>query len=203
MDRSMLFPNTSKSESQALLLYREMHHRNPLSFFTPSAVAGAVLRRHVCLLVPTHAFAARCSRNRRVRSPQLASRMSTVAHTYKHYRLTHALRFLRLSTDLKKQFESPPYSVSVEAGQSTELRCLPPIGLPPPRVYWLRNGVSLDTDASETLLVSSEGHLLVGQAKLQHQANYTCVAENIAAKRSSEPASITVYGEFFTYLTLF
>ncbi|XP_031784792.1 netrin receptor UNC5C isoform X3 [Nasonia vitripennis] len=94
---------------------------------------------------------------------------------------------------LKKQFESPPYSVSVEAGQSTELRCLPPIGLPPPRVYWLRNGVTLDTDASDTLLVSSEGHLLVGQAKLQHQANYTCVAENIAAKRSSEPASITVY----------
>ncbi|KAL7301475.1 hypothetical protein TKK_0005913 [Trichogramma kaykai] len=102
---------------------------------------------------------------------------------------------------LKKQFESPPYSVSVEAGQSTELRCLPPIGLPPPRVYWLRNGVTLEPNSNsggseagaDTLLVSSEGHLLVGQAKLSHQANYTCVAENIAAKRMSEPASITVY----------
>ncbi|XP_076544789.1 netrin receptor UNC5C isoform X4 [Osmia lignaria lignaria] len=93
---------------------------------------------------------------------------------------------------LKKQFESPPYSVSVEAGQSTELRCLPPVGMPPPRVYWLRNNVPVDTE-SDTLLVSSEGHLLVGQAKLSHQANYTCVAENIAAKRLSEPVSLTVY----------
>ncbi|XP_020720581.1 netrin receptor UNC5C-like isoform X4 [Bombus affinis] len=93
---------------------------------------------------------------------------------------------------LKKQFESPPYSVSVEAGQSTELRCLPPVGVPPPRVYWLRNNVPVDTE-SDTLLVSSEGHLLVGQAKLSHQANYTCVAENIAAKRLSEPVSLTVY----------
>ncbi|XP_076661466.1 netrin receptor UNC5C isoform X3 [Halictus rubicundus] len=93
---------------------------------------------------------------------------------------------------LKKQFESPPYSVSVEAGQSTELRCLPPVGIPSPRVYWLRNNVPLDIE-SDTLLVSSEGHLLVGQAKLSHQANYTCVAENIAAKRLSEPVSLTVY----------
>ncbi|KAJ8674560.1 hypothetical protein QAD02_005822 [Eretmocerus hayati] len=96
---------------------------------------------------------------------------------------------------LKKQFESPPYSVSVQSGQGTELRCLPPVGQPPPRVYWLRNGVPLDTEASaaDTLLISSEGHLLVGQAKLTHQANYTCVAENIAAKRLSDPAAITVY----------
>lgn len=97
-----------------------------------------------------------------------------------------------LFPDLKKQFESPPYSVSVEAGHSTELRCLAPLGVPPPRVYWLRNNVPVDAD-SDTLLVSSEGHLLVGQAKLSHQANYTCVAENIAAKRLSDPVSLTVY----------
>lgn len=111
------------------------------------------------------------------------------------------LTFIKTSTyndsfpDLKKQFESPPYSVSVEAGQSTELRCLPPVGVPPPRVYWLRNNIPVDTE-SDTLLVSSEGHLLIGQAKLSHQANYTCVAENIAAKRLSEPVSLTVYGKF-------
>ncbi|XP_044581928.1 netrin receptor UNC5C isoform X2 [Cotesia glomerata] len=96
---------------------------------------------------------------------------------------------------LKKQFESPPYSVSVEAGQSTELRCIPPTGVPSPRVYWLRNGAAITTgsDADAALLVSSEGHLLLGQAKITHQANYTCVAENIAAKRLSAPATITVY----------
>lgn len=111
----------------------------------------------------------------------------------------------KLGLDLRKQFESPPYSVSVEAGQGTELRCLPPVGVPSPRVFWLRNGVPLDTD-STTLLISSEGHLLVNQAKLSHQANYSCVAENIAGKRTSDPVGITVYGKCqhrrdFTLLT--
>ncbi|XP_063981809.1 netrin receptor UNC5C isoform X2 [Diachasmimorpha longicaudata] len=99
---------------------------------------------------------------------------------------------------LKKQFESPPYSVSVEDGQSTELRCLPPPGVPTPRVYWMRNGVVINggeekSELGNSILISSEGHLMIGQAKLIHQANYTCVAENIAAKRLSTPAAITVY----------
>jgi leucine-rich repeat transmembrane protein FLRT len=96
--------------------------------------------------------------------------------------------------DLKKQFDSPPYSQTVEMDRQTEVRCHPPPGVPPPRVYWLRNGVPLETDTN--LIVSSEGHLLVGQARLQDTANYTCVAENVAARRVSEPALLTVYGEY-------
>lgn len=103
---------------------------------------------------------------------------------------------------LRKQFESPPYSVSVEVGQGTEIRCVPPAGVPPPRVYWLRNGATLDAP-TDTLLISSEGHLLLGQAKLSHQANYSCVAENVAAKRVSDPASLTVYGELSANYGLF
>lgn len=95
--------------------------------------------------------------------------------------------------DLKKQFDSPPYSQTVEIDRQTEMRCHPPQGVPPPRVYWLRNGVPLETDTN--IIVSSEGHLLVGQARLQDTANYTCVAENVAARRVSEPALLTVYGE--------
>jgi len=64
-------------------------------------------------------------------------------------------------------------------------------------VYWLRNGVPLETDTN--LIVSSEGHLLVGQARLQDTANYTCVAENVAARRVSEPALLTVYGEYYSW----
>ncbi|KDR22415.1 Netrin receptor UNC5C, partial [Zootermopsis nevadensis] len=92
---------------------------------------------------------------------------------------------------LKKQFDSPPYSQTVELDRQTEMRCHPPPGVPPPRVYWLRNGVPLEPDTN--LIVSSEGHLLVGQARLQDTANYTCVAENVAARRVSEPALLTVY----------
>lgn len=77
-----------------------------------------------------------------------------------------------------------------------ELRCVPPSGVPPPRIYWLRDNQQLlpDTD----VLVSSEGHLLIGQARPQDTGNYTCVAENIASKRTAAPAQITVYGKWKT-----
>ncbi|XP_075233698.1 unc-5 [Lycorma delicatula] len=92
---------------------------------------------------------------------------------------------------LKKPFDSPPYSQSVELDHQTELRCLPPPGVPPPRVYWLKNGLPLEPDTN--MIVSSEGHLLVSVARLVDTANYTCVAENIAARRLSDPAQLTVY----------
>ncbi|XP_049839247.1 netrin receptor UNC5C [Schistocerca gregaria] len=92
---------------------------------------------------------------------------------------------------LRKQFETSPYGRAVRLGAGAELRCLPPAGVPPPRVYWLRNGAPLEPDSN--VIVSSEGHLLLGQARLQDTANYTCVAENVAARRLSEPALLTVY----------
>ncbi|KAK5645630.1 hypothetical protein RI129_004094 [Pyrocoelia pectoralis] len=92
---------------------------------------------------------------------------------------------------LKRQFEVSPVSTRVEIGHQMELRCVPPTGLPPPHVYWQRGGQLLlpDTD----VLVSTEGHLLIGQARAQDTGNYTCVAENISAKRTAVPVQITVY----------
>ncbi|CAL7943302.1 unnamed protein product [Xylocopa violacea] len=112
---------------------------------------------------------------------------------------------------LKKHFLSPPYSLSVEAGRNAELRCTPPLGLPQPKVYWLKNGSPLETitgstpasplpdgipndvAASNNFVQTSDGHLILGEAELRHQGNYSCVAENIAARRVSEPAVLTVY----------
>lgn len=118
--------------------------------------------------------------------------------------------------DLKKHFLSPPYSLSVEVGRNAELRCSPPLGVPSPKVYWLRNGSPLETAAAGAASVSADanpnemssaagfvqsadGHLLLGEAELRHQGNYSCVAENIAARRVSEPAVLTVYGEQFSF----
>ncbi|XP_017766227.1 PREDICTED: netrin receptor UNC5C-like [Eufriesea mexicana] len=112
---------------------------------------------------------------------------------------------------LKKHFLSPPYSLPVEAGRNVELRCTPPLGVPPPKVYWLKNGSPLETIASSTpassiadsipndvmsgsnFVQTGDGHLILGKAELRHQGNYSCVAENIAARRVSEPAVLTVY----------
>jgi len=118
--------------------------------------------------------------------------------------------------DLKKHFLSPPYSLSVEVGRNAELRCSPPLGVPSPKVYWLRNGspleaaaagaasVSADANPNEMssttgFVQSADGHLLLGEAELRHQGNYSCVAENIAARRVSEPAVLTVYGKQFSF----
>lgn len=94
---------------------------------------------------------------------------------------------------MKKNFEINPVPSRVELGQQLELRCVPPGGVPPPRIYWLKNGQPLQADTA--ILVSTEGHLLIGQARPEDTGNYTCVAENIAAKRLAQPALIKVYGE--------
>ena len=89
-----------------------------------------------------------------------------------------------------------PHPQSVEVGKQVEMRCIPPAGEPPPDVYWLKNNVKIEP-ADKNVILSKEGHLLIGEAKLQDTANYTCVAENIAGKRQSDPAMLTVYGEFY------
>lgn len=96
---------------------------------------------------------------------------------------------------LRKDFVTPPYSTHIELGSQAELRCHPPQGLPPARVVsWLRNGVPIQTDGSDSnFIISSTGHLLILQARLQDTANYSCVARNVARQRTSQPALVTVY----------
>ena len=53
----------------------------------------------------------------------------------------------------------------------------------------------------KNFIVTGEGHLIVVNAKLTDTANYTCVAENVASKRFSDPATITVYGKHCFYFT--
>ncbi|XP_004924806.1 netrin receptor UNC5C isoform X2 [Bombyx mori] len=92
---------------------------------------------------------------------------------------------------LKKPFAVSPSAISVEAGSAASLRCSPPMAAPPPHISWLKHGAPLQQD--HNVLVSAEGNLLISRSTLQDMANYSCVAENIAGKRISEPALLTVY----------
>lgn len=96
-------------------------------------------------------------------------------------------------SDLKKQFEKYPEDTRVQFGQHAELHCVPPAGVPPPVVYWMRGNQKVEQDT--TVVISSEGDLVIGQARPQDSGNYTCVAENIAAKRMAPPVQITVVGK--------
>jgi leucine-rich repeat transmembrane protein FLRT len=98
---------------------------------------------------------------------------------------------------IRKHFTENPYSRSVELERQVELRCLAPEGIPPPDVTWQKNGVPVEPKKEgSNLIVSSEGHLLVVQARLADMGNYTCVSENVAGKRISDTAILTVLGTY-------
>ncbi|XP_068630442.1 netrin receptor UNC5C-like isoform X2 [Battus philenor] len=92
---------------------------------------------------------------------------------------------------IRKIFSMSPSPTSVEAGLTASLRCSPPEAVPVPRVSWLKHGTPLQQD--HNVVISAEGNLVISRATLQDMANYSCVAENIAGKRISEPALLTVY----------
>jgi hypothetical protein len=97
--------------------------------------------------------------------------------------------------DIRKQFITPPVATSVELYGQVAMMCLGPQAAPPAHVSWLKNGSPLGPATAGSMLVSAEGHMLVSQASLQDMANYSCVAENVAGKRISESALLTVYGK--------
>lgn len=59
----------------------------------------------------------------------------------------------------------------------------------------MADSIPNDVTAANNFVQTVDGHLILGKAELRHQGNYSCVAENIAARRVSEPAVLTVYGE--------
>ena len=82
------------------------------------------------------------------------------------------------------------------------MRCHPPKGKPTPMVTWLKNGSPVRVRERESgsgnggnLLVTGAGHLIVVKTRWADAANYSCVAENVAARRVSHTAPLTVYGK--------
>jgi len=61
-------------------------------------------------------------------------------------------------------------------------------------MFWLKNGDLVDTSHDINFIISNEGNLIISQARLADAANYTCGAQNIANRRLSEPALLTVFG---------
>ncbi|CAF1088064.1 unnamed protein product, partial [Didymodactylos carnosus] len=96
---------------------------------------------------------------------------------------------------LDPNFDWEPLRTDAVLGKSTELRCRPPIGNPYPKVSWLKDGQSVEINRSGRFILSGENSLLIGQVKQSDSGNYTCVAENIAGKYSSEPAELIIHDD--------
>ena len=80
-------------------------------------------------------------------------------------------------SDLRREFETPPYSRQVSLGSQVEMRCHPPKGKPTPTVAWLKNGAPVRQGGN--LLVTGAGHLIVVKARRADAANYSCVAARL------------------------
>jgi len=70
------------------------------------------------------------------------------------------------------------------------------------QVFWLKDGERLDVDNDINLIISHEGSLIVSQARLVDSGNYTCGAENVAGRRLSDTAALTVDGQSLDLTTV-
>lgn len=84
----------------------------------------------------------------------------------------------------------------MELGSQTEMRCIPPDGVPVTVISWIRDGQQIDPKRDPNYIITADGHLLIAQTRLNDMGNYSCAAQNIASTRISEPALLTVYGEY-------
>ncbi len=93
--------------------------------------------------------------------------------------------------DIDNVFEWEPMATSGLIGKSVEIRCLPPDADPKPTVKWLKNNVLIEK-SNKRIIISNEGSLLINEVRNSDAANYTCIAENLAGKVSSDSALLTV-----------
>ncbi|XP_070545067.1 netrin receptor UNC5C-like isoform X2 [Ptychodera flava] len=102
---------------------------------------------------------------------------------------------------LRKLFEREPLGVNVETDSAFQLMCRAPEGYPEPEIYWEKDGRQINVAEERNFIITSDGNLIVSQARLADTGNYTCVAVNIASKRKSDTAVVNVYvnGDWSTW----
>ncbi|KAL5018398.1 hypothetical protein ScPMuIL_004120 [Solemya velum] len=101
---------------------------------------------------------------------------------------------------LRRRFEQEPMSKKFMQSETAVLACLPPEGKPRPEVFWLKDGELVDVK-NFNFIISSEGNLIINQARLSDTGNYTCGAQNVVSKRLSDSALLRNF--FFNLIKFF
>lgn len=102
-----------------------------------------------------------------------------------------------------------PISQRIAEGETAQLPCIPPDADPKPDVFlhinkfllkyfqiiWKKNNHEIQPNIDSNLILANDGSLIISAARLSDSGNYTCEATNIANRRNSESAQVTVYGK--------
>ncbi|CAH8627561.1 unnamed protein product [Schistosoma rodhaini] len=118
---------------------------------------------------------------------------------------------------LNKRFIKHPESTRIPLGWTVEFTCEPPDGRPIPKVYWMKNGRKLEVNHSQDpmskslkqtnnisnyqiinhdLNINDSGlisRLIIRHTHLNDEGVYTCVVENLAGRRISSNAQLTIH----------
>uniref|UniRef100_A0A4Y0BK37 Netrin receptor UNC5 n=1 Tax=Anopheles funestus TaxID=62324 RepID=A0A4Y0BK37_ANOFN len=92
---------------------------------------------------------------------------------------------------LKKNFELQETKMRAEVGEKLEIKCIAPKGYPKPQITWLKNNFTVSSNP--LLSFTTDGNIVITSLNLQDIGNYTCIAENIAGKRTSESIELIVF----------
>lgn len=82
--------------------------------------------------------------------------------------------------------------MTARPGHEVRLNCIAGVGKPPPDVKWYRQG--REVTVSDRVSVLSDGTLIISNAQLEDEDNYTCTAKNIVGDDSSI-ISLAINGE--------
>ncbi|XP_077977267.1 protein sax-3-like [Glandiceps talaboti] len=107
--------------------------------------------------------------------------------------ITSRIAVIRLAY-LGRHFEREPLSGNVEIGSSFQMMCRPPQGYPEPMLYWDKDGKLINVEEDPNFFITTDGSLIISQARLADTGNYTCGAGNMAGIRRSDTAELNVYG---------
>uniref|UniRef100_A0A3Q0KTG6 Axon guidance protein n=1 Tax=Schistosoma mansoni TaxID=6183 RepID=A0A3Q0KTG6_SCHMA len=110
------------------------------------------------------------------------------------------------SVYISSQFKQIPVDKTVHEGDKVVMECIPPIGLPEVKVYWLKNNnlisaqngvkpknnISVINEFKSNIEISIDGSLHINPVTIKDSGTYTCVASNIAGEQVSPSAYLIV-----------
>ncbi|TPP56177.1 hypothetical protein FGIG_06134 [Fasciola gigantica] len=110
---------------------------------------------------------------------------------------------------LDKSFQLVPQNQSVDEGVNVTMRCRPPIGIPQPTIFWMREGKVIASQEnltdepvkfsdysnpfpSSAITITSKGYLQIYHIQSRDAGRYICGAKNMIAERFAPAVELVV-----------